>query len=59
MCIHCIDNRHTFAFMKRYTFFIEIEMIRKLRKEAKAKGFGSVSAYIRKIIFDHLGNEKP
>lgn len=43
--------------MKRYTFFFEIETIRALRREAKLKGFASMSALLRKIIHEYFSKK--
>jgi Arc/MetJ-type ribon-helix-helix transcriptional regulator len=43
--------------MKRYSFFLKVEMLRKIKAEVKAKGFDSVSSFLRKLITDYFENK--
>ena len=43
--------------MRRYSFFIYVDMLRKIKKEVKLKGFDSVSRFLRKLITDYFANK--
>jgi len=44
--------------MKRFSFFFEPDMMRMLKREAKMKGYASLSAFVRKILHNYLSGDQ-
>ena len=43
--------------MKRYTFFVDLAMLERVKKEVRKRGFDSVSSFLRKLITDYFNEQ--